>query len=102
MNSILNPEVLGGAYDRFLVDAMPRARTQRPWTPEDGPLPELYLSHGAPPLVYDFGGFHPRYCTMRYDTPDATAPAGSPEPCRTANRSTSTPAEGSTLGPGCR
>ncbi|MDX3571299.1 hypothetical protein [Streptomyces sp. ID05-47C] len=26
----------------------------------------------------------------------------SPEPCRTANRSTSTPAEGSTTGPGCR
>ncbi|MDQ0761506.1 dioxygenase family protein [Streptomyces canus] len=25
------------------------------------------------PLVYAFGGFHPRYYTMRYDTPDATA-----------------------------
>lgn len=89
------------------------------WTPEHGPLPALYLSHGAPPLfedapwmtelftwarslprprailvvsahweaapvslsstdahvtpVYDFGGFHPMYYRMRYDTPDATA-----------------------------
>jgi 4,5-DOPA dioxygenase extradiol len=87
----------------------------RPWTPEDGALPALYLSHGAPPtfedgpwmrqlydwartlpkpkailivsahwesdslgitstapteLVYDFGGFHPMYYRMRYDTPD--------------------------------
>jgi 4,5-DOPA dioxygenase extradiol len=91
--------------------------THRPWTPEDGALPSLYLSHGAPmlfemadwmsqlhqwaralpkpkailivsahwesaplsisstqptELVYDFGGFHPMYYRMRYDTPDAT------------------------------
>jgi 4,5-DOPA dioxygenase extradiol len=25
------------------------------------------------PLVYDFGGFHPRYYTMTYETPDASA-----------------------------
>jgi 4,5-DOPA dioxygenase extradiol len=108
-----------GAYDRFLIEALPRARSQREWTPADGPLPALYLSHGAPPLfddgpwlrqlfgwaqslpkprsvvivsahwetaplsvsapaahtplVYDFGGFHARYYTMTYDTPDATA-----------------------------
>ncbi|MER5804010.1 dioxygenase family protein [Streptomyces mirabilis] len=119
MNSLLDPEVPAGAYDRFLIDALPRARSQRAWTPEDGPLPALYLSHGAPPLfddgpwlrelfewaqslpkpksvlivsahweaaplclsapaahtplVYDFGGFHPRYYTMTYDTPDATS-----------------------------
>jgi 4,5-DOPA dioxygenase extradiol len=87
------------------------------WTPADGPLPSLYLSHGAPmlfemtdwmtqlhdwardlprprgiliisahwesaplaisapqptELVYDFGGFHPMYYQMRYDTPAAT------------------------------
>jgi 4,5-DOPA dioxygenase extradiol len=110
------------AYDEFLAEALPAARTQRDWTPSDGPLPALYLSHGAPPLfddpvwlrqlyawaqrlpkpksvlivsahwesapltlsapgphtplVYDFGGFHPRYYEMRYDTPDATALAG--------------------------
>jgi len=111
--------VPAGAYDEFLIEALPRARTQQPWTPADGPLPALYLSHGAPPLfddgpwlrqlfewaqslpkptsvlivsahwesaplalsasaahtplVYDFGGFHPRYYTMTYDTPDASA-----------------------------
>ncbi|ATE54135.1 MULTISPECIES: dioxygenase family protein [Actinosynnema] len=108
-----------GAYDAFLPGALESARSHRGWTPADGPLPALYLSHGAPPLfddgpwigqlfdwarslpkpkavlivsahwedaplalsapaagtplVYDFGGFHPRYYRMRYDTPDATA-----------------------------
>jgi 4,5-DOPA dioxygenase extradiol len=114
-----DPAIPAGAYDQFLPEALPRARTQRAWSPADGPLPALYLSHGAPPLfddgpwlrqlfewaqslpkpksivivsahwetapltlsapaahtplVYDFGGFHPRYYTMTYDTPDATA-----------------------------
>jgi 4,5-DOPA dioxygenase extradiol len=114
----LNPGIPGGAYDAFLPEALPRARAQRSWTPADGPLPALFLGHGAPPLfddgpwmrqlfdwaqslpkpeailvisahwedaplaisasaahtplVYDFGGFHPRYYQMRYDTPDAT------------------------------
>ena len=26
------------------------AGEHRPWTPDDGPLPSLYLSHGAPTL----------------------------------------------------
>ncbi|MFU8876222.1 dioxygenase [Micromonospora sp. SL4-19] len=92
------------------------AQRHRRWTPADGPLPALYLSHGAPmlfemtdwmtqlhtwaralprprailivsahwesaplsitstrpvELVYDFGGFHPMYYRMRYDTPPA-------------------------------
>jgi 4,5-DOPA dioxygenase extradiol len=118
VNSILNPAVPGGAYDEFRPEALPRALVQRPWTPADGALPALYLSHGAPqlfddgpwlrqlfdwaqslpkprsiliisahwesaplslsatgagtPLVYDFGGFHPRYYTMTYATPDAS------------------------------
>ncbi len=42
-----------GAYDAFRPDALPRARTHRAWTPADGPLPALYLSHGAPPLFDD-------------------------------------------------
>jgi 4,5-DOPA dioxygenase extradiol len=118
VNSILDPAVPAGAYFEFLPAALERARAQREWTPADGPLPALYLSHGAPPLfddpvwlrqlldwsmslpkpktilivsahwemaplclsapaahtplVYDFGGFHPRYYTMKYETPDAT------------------------------
>lgn len=119
MTDLFNPAVPAGAYDEFLPDALRRASEQRAWTPADGPLPALYLSHGAPPLfddglwlrqlfdwaqslpkptavlivsahwesaplalsspgantplVYDFGGFHPRYYTMTYPTPDASA-----------------------------
>ena len=117
MSSPFFPEVPGGAFDRFVGDAERVSRTQRAWTPDDGPLPALYVSHGAPPLfddgpwmdqlfrwsqalpkprailivsahwesaplmlsasgartplVYDFGGFHPRYYQMTYPTPDA-------------------------------
>jgi len=116
---LLNPAVPAGAYDEFLPGARALACAQRDWTPADGPLPALYLSHGAPPLfddgpwlrqllewalslprprailvvsahwetaplmlsapaahiplVYDFGGFHPRYYAMTYDTPAASA-----------------------------
>jgi 4,5-DOPA dioxygenase extradiol len=41
------------AFDSFLVDAVPRSRAQRVWTPEDGALPSIYLGHGAPPLLDD-------------------------------------------------
>ncbi len=34
------------------------------------------LSASAAPLVYDFGGFAPKYFQMTYETPDATALAG--------------------------
>lgn len=117
MSSPFFPEVPGGAFDRFVGDAERVSGTQRAWTPDDGPLPALYVSHGAPPLfddgpwmdqlfrwsqalpkprailivsahwesaplmlsasgartplVYDFGGFHPRYYKMAYPTPDA-------------------------------
>lgn len=106
------------AYDDFLARAVPQAREQRVWSPSDGPLPSLFVSHGAPftlddpqwlgdlfdwarsmpkpraivvvsahwerapvaisraaagtPLFYDFSGFHPRYKTLPYATPDAT------------------------------
>ena len=40
-------------YDAFLATAQPITRAQRPWTPEDGPLPAIYLGHGAPPLLED-------------------------------------------------
>lgn len=107
------------AYDEFLARALPSARSrQRLWNPSDGPLPSLFVSHGAPftlddsewmgdlfdwagwmpkphaivvvsahwehapvsitgaaagtPLYYDFSGFHPRYKTLPYATPEAT------------------------------
>jgi 4,5-DOPA dioxygenase extradiol len=41
------------AYDQFLPEALVQAREQRRWSPADGPLPALYLSHGAPPLFDD-------------------------------------------------
>ncbi|WP_305782363.1 dioxygenase family protein [Symbioplanes lichenis] len=41
------------AYDAFLPDALARARAQQAWTPADGPMPAMYLSHGAPPLFDD-------------------------------------------------
>lgn len=53
MTDLLNPAIPAGAYDAFLPGALTRAAAQRPWTPADGPLPALYLSHGAPPLFDD-------------------------------------------------
>jgi 4,5-DOPA dioxygenase extradiol len=118
MTDIFNPTKPAGAYDDLLARVLPQARAQRTWTPDDGPLPALFVSHGAPPtlddgpwlqdlftwgqtlpkprgivmvsahwenapaaitnpvagtpLYYDFGGFHPRYYTLQYRTPDAT------------------------------
>jgi 4,5-DOPA dioxygenase extradiol len=106
--SIFDPLLPAAGYDSFALTAAPRSAAQRPWTPADGPLPALYIGHGAPPLlddaewmgqlaarthalakpravlivsahweaaplmlsapaagtplVYDFGGFQPRYC----------------------------------------
>jgi len=119
MNDIFNPAKPAGAYDELLAAVLPQARDHRAWSPADGPLPALFVSHGAPPtlddpiwlrdlfawgqslpkprgivivsahwedapltisspaantpLYYDFGGFHPRYYTLQYRTPDATA-----------------------------
>jgi 4,5-DOPA dioxygenase extradiol len=41
------------AFDHFLRAQAPASRDQRRWTPADGPMPALYLSHGAPPLFED-------------------------------------------------
>jgi 4,5-DOPA dioxygenase extradiol len=119
IDDLLHPAVPAGAYDDLLARVLPQARAHRAWAPGDGPLPALFVSHGAPPtlddprwlddlftwaqampkpraivvvsahwenaplaisgaaagtpLYYDFGGFHPRYYTLRYPTPDATA-----------------------------
>lgn len=39
-------------YAQHVKDSRVSPRN-RAWTPEDGPLPALYLSHGAPPLFED-------------------------------------------------
>jgi 4,5-DOPA dioxygenase extradiol len=46
-------EGMSHPYDLFLTDAVPLSRDQRVWTPQDGPMPALYLGHGAPPLLDD-------------------------------------------------
>ncbi|OZF00531.1 dioxygenase family protein [Rhodococcoides fascians] len=53
MTSVMNPPVAGGAFDAFLADAAPASRGQKLWTAADGPLPALYISHGAPPVFDD-------------------------------------------------
>jgi 4,5-DOPA dioxygenase extradiol len=53
VSSIFNPTVPAGAFDEFLIDGVPASRSHPTWTPDDGPLPALYLSHGAPPLFDD-------------------------------------------------
>lgn len=40
-------------YERFAAQARARSAAQRSWTPDEGPLPALYLGHGAPPLLED-------------------------------------------------
>lgn len=114
----MTPADPAAAFDAFLPAALEASAAQAEWTEADGPLPALYLSHGAPPLfddaewidqlfswaqklpkpksilvvsahweaapimvsgsaagtnlVYDFGGFHPRYYQMLYATPDSS------------------------------
>src|ERR1700689_329832 len=53
MSSPLQPAVAGAAFDAFLRDSAPASRAQRPWTPAEGAMPALYISHGAPPLFDD-------------------------------------------------
>src|SRR3954449_13391396 len=53
MTDIFNPDRPAGAYDDLLARALPQAREQRLWVPADGPLPALFVSHGAPPTLDD-------------------------------------------------
>lgn len=117
VSDLFNPDAPAAAYDALLARTLPHAAEHRAWQPADGPMPSLFISHGAPPtlddgqwlgdlntwsrsmpkprgivvvsahwenaplaisgtaahtpLYYDFGGFHPRYYTLQYDTPDS-------------------------------
>ena len=51
--SVMNPAVPGASYTRFLEERAPSSRSRPEWTEQDGPLPALYLSHGAPPVFDD-------------------------------------------------
>ena len=53
MHNPFNPANPASDFRRFLPDGKVRSAAQRTWTPADGPLPALYLSHGAPPLYDD-------------------------------------------------
>jgi 4,5-DOPA dioxygenase extradiol len=62
----------GAAFDQFLRTEAPTAATQRLWSPEDGPMPSLYVSHGAPP-VFDDAGWMTELFTWSQALPKPTA-----------------------------
>ncbi len=49
----INPTRPAGAYFDLLERTLPTARDQRVWEPSDGPMPSLFISHGAPPTLDD-------------------------------------------------
>ena len=51
--SVFRPERPGQAFEEFLDSDAPSSRSQAEWSQEDGPMPSLYLSHGAPPVFDD-------------------------------------------------
>lgn len=53
MHNPFNPADPASDFRRYLPDGRSRSAVHRTWTPDDGPLPALYLSHGAPPLYDD-------------------------------------------------
>ncbi|HKN45537.1 MAG TPA: class III extradiol ring-cleavage dioxygenase, partial [Propionibacteriaceae bacterium] len=53
MISILHPPVEGAAFDAFMDSSASASRDHQRWRPEDGKMPALYLSHGAPPVFND-------------------------------------------------
>src|SRR3954469_3491280 len=62
----------GAAFDEFLRIEAPTSVGQRVWTPDDGPMPSLYVSHGAPP-VFDDGGWMTELFTWSQALPKPTA-----------------------------
>ncbi len=48
LTRLVPSDVPAAAYDDHLARVLPQARDQRLWSPSDGPLPSLFVSHGAP------------------------------------------------------
>lgn len=42
-----------GAYYGLLARVLPVTHEQKAWEPSDGPMPSLFVSHGAPPTLDD-------------------------------------------------
>ncbi len=53
--AVLNYQPHPDALAAFLRDVAPREASRAAWTETDGPLPTMFLSHGAPPLLDDTG-----------------------------------------------
>ena len=53
MSSPMRPTRPGAAFDAFLADVAPASHDQRGVDTGAGPLPAIYVSHGAPPLFDD-------------------------------------------------
>lgn len=53
MGNPFAPDDPASDFRRFLPEGRRRSADQPRWTPADGRLPALYLSHGAPPLYDD-------------------------------------------------
>ncbi len=53
MTNVFHPDRPGEEFRKFLDDRAPSSRAQMTWSEDDGPLPALYLSHGAPPVFDD-------------------------------------------------
>src|SRR4051795_1831715 len=51
--SFLFPDTPAAAFDEFLTTTAHADRGRPVWTADDGPMPALYLSHGAPPVFDD-------------------------------------------------
>jgi 4,5-DOPA dioxygenase extradiol len=62
----------GAAFDEFLREQAPASIGQRSWTQDDGPMPALYLSHGAPP-VFDDGPWMTEMFQWSQSLPKPTA-----------------------------
>jgi 4,5-DOPA dioxygenase extradiol len=50
---IMTPATPGSAFDSFMSESASKNRALRDWSESDGPMPALYLSHGAPPVFDD-------------------------------------------------